>query len=152
MMVTAEFKGKHAFVIFLMAFALIIAANITLVFFALNSFPGLEVKNSYVASQTFDRRRHAQQGLNWNVMAKYKEGKVFVILTDKSRAPIENVEMEVVIGRTSHKKQDIKPNLIFDGNSYIAHAQLSSGLWVLRLKAISPSDVLFEQRIRLWVD
>ena len=49
-----EIKGWHVFAGFVFAFSIIISVNLTLAFNAVRTFPGLEVKNSYVASQSFE--------------------------------------------------------------------------------------------------
>ena len=56
-MMTRELTGRHVLVITLCAFGTIIAVNVFMAVMAVGTFPGLEVKNSYVASQTFDRDR-----------------------------------------------------------------------------------------------
>ena len=56
-MMTKELTGRHVLIITLAAFGVIIAVNLVMAFLAVGSFPGLEVKNSYVASQDFDRER-----------------------------------------------------------------------------------------------
>jgi hypothetical protein len=43
----------------------IISVNLLLAFKAVSTFPGLEVKNSYVASQGFNDRKAAQEALGW---------------------------------------------------------------------------------------
>ncbi len=45
------------------AFGTIIAVNVFMAYKAVSTFPGLEVANSYVASQTFDADRAAQEAL-----------------------------------------------------------------------------------------
>ena len=60
---TREFKltGWHVLAIFVGAFGVIIGVNVALAWNAVATFPGLEVDNSYIASQTFDDRREAQE-------------------------------------------------------------------------------------------
>ena len=62
---TREFKltGWHVLAIFVGAFGVIIGVNVALAWNAVATFPGLEVDNSYIASQTFDDRREAQEAL-----------------------------------------------------------------------------------------
>ena len=54
-----DFKltGGHVLAMFVAMFGVIITVNMILAFSAVKTFPGLEVKNSYVASQSFDRDR-----------------------------------------------------------------------------------------------
>ena len=69
-----QFTGRHALAVFVGAFGVIILVNIAMAFFAVRSFPGLEVKNSYVASQEFDARRQAQERLNWTAAVELRDG------------------------------------------------------------------------------
>ena len=55
-MAERKFTGKHALAVFVGAFGVIIAVNLVLAYNAVKTFPGLEVKNSYVASQEFNER------------------------------------------------------------------------------------------------
>ena len=57
----AELTGKHVFAITAGAFAVIIGVNVLLAVKAVSTFPGLEVGNSYVASQGFNTRKAAQE-------------------------------------------------------------------------------------------
>lgn len=65
-----ELTGKHVLAITVSAFALIIGVNVFMAYSAIQTFPGLETDNSYVASQQFDRLKAAQLGLGWEVAAK----------------------------------------------------------------------------------
>ena len=69
-MAEREFTGKHMLAICVGAFGVIITVNLILAYNAVATFPGLEAKNSYVASQQFNERRDAQEGLGWTVAAK----------------------------------------------------------------------------------
>ena len=69
-----KLTGKHVLMIFAGAFGVIISVNLVLAYSAIKTFPGLEVKNSYVASQTFNERKAAQEALGWNVSAHHHDG------------------------------------------------------------------------------
>lgn len=86
-MANREFTGKHAAAIFIGAFSIIIGVNIALAWNAVQTFPGLEVANSYVASQEFDANREAQLALGWTVRADAKDGQVILSITDEAGAP-----------------------------------------------------------------
>ena len=60
-----EITGWHVFAIFALGFGTIVTVNLTLAWNAVHSFPGLEVKSSYVASQAFDRDRAAPRKKRW---------------------------------------------------------------------------------------
>ena len=58
-----KITGWHVVAVFVASFGLIISVNILMAYKAISTFPGLAVKNSYVASQQFDKKRAAQQAL-----------------------------------------------------------------------------------------
>ncbi|WP_370272721.1 FixH family protein, partial [Pseudooceanicola nitratireducens] len=64
-------KGWHVLAGFTAAFGIIITVNLVMATQAIRTFPGLEVKNSYVASQEFDDRRAEQQALGWTIFADW---------------------------------------------------------------------------------
>lgn len=144
---TREFTGRHAAIIFVSAFTVIIGVNLTLAYSAVNTFPGVEVKNSYVASQTFDTRRHAQQALGWTVTAKETGGLLILSITDETGTPITVQSMQAVLGRATHVQEDQSPEFTFDGTAYVAKAALNAGNWNIRLTAIALDGTPFEQRV-----
>ena len=62
-MAERQFTGKNALAVFVVAFGVIITVNLVLAYSAVKTFPGLEVKNSYVASQEFNERLQEHQAL-----------------------------------------------------------------------------------------
>ena len=50
-----EFTGRHMWIIMASAFAVIITVNLVMAVFAIHTFPGTIVRNSYVASQDFNK-------------------------------------------------------------------------------------------------
>ena len=95
-----EIKGWHVFGVFAAAFSVIIAVNLTLAYNAVHSFPGLEVKNSYVASQSFDVDRKAQEALGWEVSATVTKG-VLRVAVLREGEPQEPQVTSAVFGRLS---------------------------------------------------
>lgn len=146
-----ELKGKHVLGIFVLAFGTIITVNLTLAYSAVSTFPGLEVKNSYVASQSFDARREAQQALGWTVDAGITEGGVAITITDAEGRPIEVKQLYATVGRATHVKDDLHPVFSFDGERYTAPADLGPGYWNIRMRAYAEDGTPFEQRIQLHV-
>ena len=66
--------GRRVALIALAAFAVMLTPNIILAVKAVETFSGLVVPNSYVASQNFDRDRTAQQALGWTVTLDQADG------------------------------------------------------------------------------
>jgi nitrogen fixation protein FixH len=140
-----QFVGGHALVSFLMFFLPIFAANGLLATNAVSTFPGLVVKNGYIASQGFDRRRAAQQALGWTVSVAHDAGNLRLAVTDATGRPVEVASLTATIGRATTQAQDIAPVWAFDGVAYVAPVTLGLGNWQVRIKANSPDGTLFEQ-------
>lgn len=146
-----EVKGWHVFGVFALAFGVIIAVNLTLAFNAVRTFPGLEVKNSYVASQSFDADRAAQLALDWDVSARL-EGNTLILAILKDDQPLNITIEDAVFGRATMVKADQTPNFVFDGRVYRATVDADVGNWNLRLRARSGDGTLFQQRVIVQVD
>lgn len=141
-----EIKGWHVLTGFCMAFGVIISVNLTLAFNAVRTFPGLEVKNSYVASQFFDANREAQLALGWEVSAQLN-GDVLSLFILENDAAISPLIETATFGRATHVGQDQAPAFEFDGQALRAVIDGGAGNWNLRLKARAQNGTLFEQRI-----
>lgn len=146
MMMAREIKGVHVLGMFVLGFGVIIAVNLTLAFNAVKTFPGLEVKNSYVASQSFDVRRNAQLALGWDVAARYEDGALRLNISDAS-GPVNPTELDGILGRATHVGDDIVPEFRFNGTDHVAVADLGPGNWNLRMKAVAADGTPFEQRV-----
>lgn len=143
---TREITGWHVFGVFAAAFSVIIAANLTLAYNAIATFPGLKVKNSYVASQTFDVDRAAQEALGWDVSAQI-EGNLLKLRILKDGTAIAPQIESATFGRATSVAADQTPAFTFDGTALVAPVKANGGNWNLRLKARAENGVLFQQRI-----
>lgn len=150
-MAERQFTGKHAAALFIGAFGVIIAVNIALAVNAIRTFPGLEVKNSYVASQQFDAKRDAQLALGWSVLATAHDDKVYLSITDANGNAVKVAELNAVVGRATHVKDDVEPDFVFNGQDYVAPVKLGAGNWNIRMKAKSQNGTDFTQRVILHV-
>jgi nitrogen fixation protein FixH len=148
---TQELKGWHVAAMFCTGFGIIIAVNLTLAYNAVATFPGLEVRNSYVASQQFDSKRQAQQALGWSVAASHAGDRLRLEITDSDGAPVRTATIEARVGRSTHVADDVTPKLSFDGVAYTAEVPLISGQWQVRLSARAADGTVFAQRIPLRV-
>lgn len=144
--------GRKVFIITASAFGVIIAVNITMAVLAVGSFPGLEVKNSYVASQNFDADRAAQEGLGWEVSAGVTEGVLHIDFTGRNGLPVEVRSLDAVVGRATHVKDDVTPEFAYRDGTFSAPVDLQPGNWNIRLVATAPDGTPFRQRIVLNVD
>jgi nitrogen fixation protein FixH len=147
----AELTGKHVLAITVGAFSVIIAVNLTLAFQAVNTFPGLEVKNSYVASQGFNDRKAAQEALGWKLAPTYADGRIDLAFTDRDGLPVRVKDLQVLVGRTTSTADDAWPAFVETGDVYSAPLDLARGKWMVKVTALSPDGTLFEQRTELFV-
>jgi len=146
-----EFTGRHAAMVFVGFFGVIISVNLALAYNAVRTFPGLEVNNGYIASQSFDRRRSAQEALGWSVYASASDSQVKLEITNAEGNPVEVVKLTATLGRATHVKDDQKPDFQFDGKAYVAPAHLGSGNWNIRMVARAKDGTEFTQRVILHV-
>ncbi len=148
-MAERKITGRHVFFGFAAAFGVIIGVNLVLAYSAVTTFPGLEVKNSYVASQEFNIRKAAQEGLGWHIEADHADGTLLLHITDDVGKPVEVASLEATVGRATHVFDDQTPDFRFDGQSYVAPVVLGDGNWNIRMKATSADGTLFQQRVIL---
>lgn len=141
-----EINGRHVFGAFALAFGTIIAVNLTLAFKAVATFPGLEVQNSYVASQSFDMDRAAQVALGWQVSAEVTGHQLSLRILKDGVAVSPTIE-QAIFGRATSVAADQALDFHFDGTALIAQVSAGQGNWNLRLKARADDGTLFQQRL-----
>ncbi len=136
-------SGLHVLAMFIGGFGIIIGVNITLAVNAVRTFPGLEVANSYVASQSFDARRAAQDALGWEPHAAYDSGTLRLKVERQDGTRIDPAQFSAIIGRPTTRADDA--DLAFDalGEAQIA---LAPGRWRLDLRT-SPGAAPFAQSL-----
>ncbi len=148
-----EITGRQVLVFTVSAFAVIIAVNLLLAYKAISTFPGLEVENSYVASQTWDAENKAQQALGWTLTHSYDLAaqELRLSFTDATGTPVQLASLEVLVGRTTETTEDRNPEFALVGADYVADTSLNPGKWMMMVVAHAPDGTRFHQRIDLMV-
>lgn len=141
-----EIKGWYVFTAFTLGFGVIIGVNMTLAFNAVRTFPGLEVKNSYVASQSFQADRAAQVALGWDVSATVTDNVLELLILENGQ-PIAPEITGAVFGRATTVAADQTPEFSFEDRRLVAHVDAGPGNWNLRLSALAPDGTEFRQRV-----
>jgi nitrogen fixation protein FixH len=114
-----------------------------------STFPGLEVENSYVASQGFNERKAAQDALGWVMTPTYEAGRIKLAFTDRRQTGAVQ-DLKVLIGRTTEAGDDVWPD--FAGRRGLCRrCRPGHGKWMLKVTALSADGTLFEQRSDLFV-
>ncbi|WP_350934908.1 FixH family protein [Thioclava kandeliae] len=150
-MMTRELTGKHVLSITIGAFSVIIGVNIFMAYNAVHSFPGLEVSNSYVASQEFDRLRTAQVALGWRVEPRYADGQLSFRILGMDGLPAQIAHFSALIGRTTMAREDVTPVFRRVNGAYVTDLDLAPGAWLVHLEAVATDGTPFRQRIDLFV-
>ena len=146
--------GWHVLAMFLAFFGVIIAVNVTMAWQAIKTFPGLEVANGYVASQSFDAEKAAQKALQWQLTPQYDPaaGQMRLAFTDAAGQPVTVGALTVLIGRATEASDDVRPVFVQNGGVYAAPVMLPYGKWMMAVEARAADGTLFRQRIDLFVE
>ena len=86
-----QFTGRHMLVVVCAFFAVVIAANATMAYYASRSWTGLVVANSYVASQHYNEKlaaAQAQAAMGWSSELTYAQGELRLRITSRDGTPV----------------------------------------------------------------
>lgn len=149
------FTGRHMLFTMLGFFAVVFAANMTMVYFAASSWTGLVVKNSYVASQEFDTttaKLEAAAALDIHPTVDFANGKLTVTLRTKAGEAVGAANVSVTLGRPSHEGEDRTVAMTAAGNgAYEAADQRATGQWTGTVSAEVSGFGTWTRPIRLLV-
>ena len=146
---TREFTGWHMLALMVGGFGIIVTVNLTLAWNAVATFPGLEARNSYEVSQSFQADRDAQNALRWDVTADIHDGILEVTILDHMGDPVQAEVKRAILGRATNTSQDTVPAFVWDGTSMVAPVEMHEGYWNLRLELIAPDGTKFRRRFPL---
>lgn len=150
-MATRELTGRKVFLIFVSFFGVVFAVNFLLAFQAVSTFPGVEARNSYQASQTFEADRAAQLALGWEVSAGLEGEDLVLRILGPDGRPVRVAELTATLGRATHVNEDRVPQFAYYNGAYRAAEQLGPGNWNLRMRAVADDGTPFRQRIVIHV-
>jgi len=146
-----ELTGRKVLAILVAFFGTVIAVNILLAVKAVSTFPGLEVENSYVASQSFDKELAAQKALGWTLDYDYSDGHMVLSFRDKAGQPVRVDRLSALIGRVTETTQDQTPVFSYADGVYTAPVTLADGRWMIMVEAFAADGTRFHQRLSLEV-
>lgn len=147
------FTGRHMLLSMIAFFGVIIAVNILLMVMALTTDNGLVVKNSYVASQDFNRKladARAQAVLNWSVDIAHADGVTTLTYRDADDQPLTGLRVRARIGRPVTDRDDRQVTL-YEGaaGTYTFAGLMPSGYWDVDAIALDAEDRQFRRIFRL---
>lgn len=134
-----EFTGRHMLGVMVAFFGTIIAVNLVMATFATTSWTGFVVKNSYVASQQFNRKAEegrAQAALGWESMLTISDGEIRYRLLDASGTIVEPAAVAVTFRRPAYDAEDwtLELKRASDG-SFAAAETPRDGIWIVETDA-----------------
>ena len=136
---TGPFTGRHAAILLVAFFAVVIAVNVLMARLASSTFGGVVVENSYVASQHYNRwlgEAAQEQALGWSAkVSRLPDNRVAVTL---SGAPAIAVRLAAVARHPlGHLPDRTLEFLVQSDGSYVSQQSLPAGRWRLRLEAVA---------------
>ena len=143
--------GRKVLAIAVSAFGLIIAVNLIMAYFAVNTFSGLVVRNSYIASQGFDETRDAQEALGWTVDLNHDGEALRIAITGTDGIAVRPDRLEVTVGRPTTQRDDMVVDIQSTASGYAGLAQLSPGNWRVEISAIAADGTLFRQSRSIFI-
>lgn len=146
-----KLTGRKVLAIAVAFFGVVIVVNVIMASRAIGTFPGLEVDNSYVASQSFDKDRAAQEKLGWSVEPAYEDGVLSLVIRDAQGLPARVGDLHALVGRTTMAADDKVPEFAYKGGIFTAPVTLEPGAWLIHLEATATDGTAFRQRLDLFV-
>lgn len=147
--------GWHMLAIVGLFFGTIIAVNVAMAIVATGTFPGLVVKNSYVASQNFNEllaESRAQARRGWTADVSAHDGVLNVRLADRGGATLAGFHLSARVGRPASAREDRVLVLTPGGDGYAAQEPLPPGRWLVELEAWDGDDLVYRTTRPLLVE
>lgn len=149
---TGRFTGWHMFVALIAMFGTVLAANLVMARFAIATFGGTVVDNSYVATRNYDRwlaEAEAQKLLGWQIAASLQSQRRLRITVGGPDGPIDGVVSVIAshpLGRAPDRIIQFVP---VGAGQYGATRSLPPGRWKLKITVTSGETVArFNEGIR----
>ena len=143
-MTQRRFTGWHMSGILVAMFATIIAVNGVMAYFAIATFGGTVVDNSYVATRNYNNwlaEARSQEALGWRVTATLDPHRRVRITAVAPTGPIDGVVSAVArhpLGRAPDRAIAFMPA---GAGHYVATRPLPAGRWKLKITVTSGKSV-----------
>lgn len=139
---TRKFTGWHMTGILVAFFGTVMAVNFTMAGFALSTFGGIQVENSYVASQNFNEWLDAaaeQEKLDWQVnLERAPEGRLRVVAEGPGAEASVLAHARHPLG---HKPDNTLTFTRQADGSFLSDQPLENDRWIVRLELTDGADV-----------
>lgn len=150
-----EFTGKHMLATMVAFFGVIITVNLVMARFAITSWSGLVVPNTYVASQEFNARAaesRAIAALGYEIDLNSDADGLSIAFTDAGGEPAIADSIAVQLRRPVGTHQDREMVLMREPDGvYRAAGELAEGEWIATVTAKRGAEVLYKRGHRFHV-
>lgn len=146
------FTGWHMLAIMLAFFGTIITVNVTMAWLANSSWSGMLSKNTYVASQDFNKnaaraKQWARDGFKGDVTLA--GGEVRYHLQGPADVLSDVDHVEAIFHRPVGDRQDFSIRLLRNGHGFTAVDIPAEGPWIVDFAAMDADKVVFHQILRI---
>ncbi len=148
-----QFTGWHMLAVMVAFFGVIVSVNFYMAFSAINSWTGLVVENSYVASQQFNTKlanAKAQTAMGWQGGLAYENRTLVFTLHGPDNAPLPVQTVNIALSRPIGVTGDQSVTLTAaSGGTYTAPLDLDAGVWNAQIVASFTDQPDYEHHARL---
>ncbi|MBC2884494.1 FixH family protein [Ochrobactrum sp. CM-21-5] len=152
---SGTFTGWHMLGIMLAFFGVIIVVNLVMAYNAVNSWSGLVVKNTYVASQEFNEKAQTgkeQAALQWQSKPAYENGVFTWRLANHDGEAVVMTGGTVEFKRPVGDVHDTQVTLaVREPGVLTAPVELGEGAWIVEVNADAGLDDPYRHIVRVLV-
>lgn len=136
-----KFTGKHMALVFIGGFGVVIAVNLVMASYAVGSFHGTVVDNSYVASQKYNgwlAKAERSRALGWEARSERRDdGRVVLATSGVPAGAVVRAQAERPLGA----RDTAQLSFAADGvGRWVSTAPLAAGRWSLRIAITAPGQ------------
>lgn len=132
------FTGYHMAAILVAFFGVVVAVNLVMARFAISTFGGTVVDNSYVASQQYNgwlRAARDQKALGWTTRLTLDAGRSPQLVVRKAGAPLTGLNATGTATHPLGRSPEIALSFYTDADHVLrAHQTLPPGRWLVRIE------------------
>lgn len=154
--------GRQVLFILIGFFGVMLVANLTMVYFAMDSWTGLTAKKSYAQGIQYNTTladAERQKALGWSLNVESTLGRdgqasFRMMLADKTGAPLRGHQVKAVLQRPTHENDDHQVTFAQQADgAYIAAVDgVAQGNWKLLIQFLDNNgDRQFYREERLWL-
>jgi nitrogen fixation protein FixH len=153
-----EITGRFVFFALLAFFLVVAAVNGTMMTLAVQTMPGVDVRNSYEASQRFNRdiaAARAQDARGWSANATLRlrgqDALATLELRDAAKAAVAGLEVGIRLAHPATRADDRAARMSEDGmGRYVATIPgVNRGAWDVVIEADRAGERVFTSRNRI---